>query len=112
MGSTSWTDDLSSRFAEWWCTTFPDSQSTHLRIEECPILIGVMRCSLTEQKKSSPFDYQCHVLLREDRLMKTDQRSTLENVIETLGAFRQEWQRNEKFWVSVIDDDRKTKALS
>lgn len=61
------------------------------------MLIGIMRCAPREQTQSTPFEYQFQVLQRFDLLVQTGQKSTFNNVLETLKAFRKEWHRNEQF---------------
>ena len=63
------------------------------------MLIGIMRRAPREETESSPFKYQFQVLQRCDLLVQTGQRSTIENVLKTLKAFREEWHRNQQFLV-------------
>lgn len=53
-------------------------------------MIAVMRLAPGEETFSSPVAYECQVLQRCDVLPPTSRRSTLENVLEALIAFRQE----------------------
>jgi hypothetical protein len=66
------------------------------------MLIGVLRRSRTTGPRDLPFNYECRVLLRRDVLPQTNQRFTQHDFLETLRTFRDEWHRNEKFWVSVL----------
>ena len=63
------------------------------------MLIGVMRLAPREETGFSSFEYRYQVLQLCDRLPETGQRSTVENVLETLIAFRKEWHRHQSFLV-------------
>lgn len=56
------------------------------------MLIGMVQHAAGERGDFSPFEYQCQVLQRCDLLPKTNDRSTLENILETLCTFREEWR--------------------
>ena len=86
-----------------WNNSFPDSDFVDLRVEESPMLIGVMQHSPREKRRFSPFDYETRVLLRHDPLEMTGPGLTLEEVLRMLHAFSEEWYRNEELLVSVID---------
>ena len=86
-----------------WNNTFPDSDFVDLRVDECPMLIGVMQRSPQEKRGFSPFDYETRVLLNHDPREITGSGLTLEDVLRTLHAFSEEWYRNEGLLVSVID---------
>ena len=72
------------------------------------MLIGVMRLAPGEEPCYSLVEYQCQVLQRCDLLPPTSTRSTLENVLERLIAFRKEWHRHQPFLVP-FDVDRSTR---
>ena len=55
-----------------------------------------MRCASEEENGFSASEYQPQVLQDDDLLGDTNTRSALENVLETLRAFKEEWHRNEK----------------
>jgi hypothetical protein len=80
------------RLNEWWFEIFPDVQLPKYGINDCPILIGMVQHAAGERGDFSPFEYQCQVLQRCDLLPKTNDRSTLENILETLCTFREEWR--------------------
>ena len=63
------------------------------------MLIGIMTNTSEQLGGFSPFDCEPQVLQEGDRLPRTDQRSTLENVVQTLRVFKQEWQRHQEFLV-------------
>ena len=52
-----------------------------------------------QRRDFSPFEYHCQVLQRCDLLPRTKTRSTLENVLETLRVFKEEWHRHQQFLV-------------
>jgi hypothetical protein len=80
------------RLNEWWFEIFPDVQLPKYGINDCPILIGMVQHAAGERGDFSPFEYQCQVLQRCDLLPKTNDRSTRENILETLCTFREEWR--------------------
>jgi hypothetical protein len=63
------------------------------------MLIGIMQHASGERGEFSPFEYQCQLLQRCDVLPKINTRSTLENVLETLRTFKQEWHRHQQFLI-------------
>ena len=63
------------------------------------MLIGILGHVSEERNDFSSFEYQCQVLQRCQLLPKTDTQSTLENVLETLRTFRNEWHRYQQFLV-------------
>ena len=58
-----------------------------------------MRLAPREETDFSSSEYRHQVLQLCDRLPGTGQRSTLENVLETLRTFRQEWHRHQPYLV-------------
>ena len=88
-----------------WNNAFPNSDSADLRVEESPMLIGVMQRVPQERKDLPLFDYQSRVLLRHDPVELTTHRLTIEEVIETLDVFREEWYRNVELPVGLIIAD-------
>ena len=61
------------------------------------MLVGIMPHASGQQGEFSPFEYQCQVLQRGGLLFNTNTRSTLENVLETLRVFKEEWHRHQQF---------------
>ena len=68
-------------------------------MNECPMLIGVIGCAPEEETGFSLSAYRPQVLQRGALLVDTNKRSTLENILETLHGFKQEWNRNEQLLV-------------
>ena len=64
------------------------------------MLIRVMRCAPEEENGFSPSEYQPQVFQHADLLVDTNTGSTLEDVLERLRAFKEEWHRNEKLLAS------------
>ena len=85
------------RLKKWWFDVFPDLQLPIPRIDDCPMLLGIMQHASGQRGEFPPFEYQCQVLQRCDVLSKTNTRSTLENVLETLRVFKDEWHRHQQF---------------
>ena len=63
------------------------------------MLIGIMLRALREEPNCSHSEYQCQVLQGCDLLPQTNTKSTLENLLQTLRTFRQEWYRHQQFLV-------------
>jgi hypothetical protein len=56
------------------------------------MLIGIMHYTWEPRATSSPFKYHSRVFQRGSLMRNTDLRSMLDNLLDTLRAFRQEWQ--------------------
>ena len=65
------------------------------------MLIGVTHHASSERGRFSPFDYHARVLQCGDLLIKPQNISRLEKVLETLRSFRQEWHRHQEFLFRV-----------
>lgn len=65
------------------------------------MLIRIMRLAPREGTGFSSFEYWSEVLQLCDRLPGTSQRSTVDNVLETLIAFRKEWRHHQPFLVPL-----------
>jgi hypothetical protein len=87
------------RLKKWWREVFPDLQLHDHGVQHCPMLMGLMRLAPQEETGFFPAGYQCQVLQCCDCLPRTRQRSTIENVLETLNAYKQEWHRLQPFLV-------------
>ncbi|CAF4393858.1 unnamed protein product, partial [Rotaria sordida] len=72
-------------------TELPDSQN----VEQYPMLIGIMR--LFEEKKNDSLisEYQFKILLKGDTLIRTQEKSTRDNVLDELAVFKEECDENE-----------------
>ena len=83
----------------WWYQVFPGLQLPDLWGKRYPILVGIMLRALQEAPSGPQSEYECQLLQRCDLLPKTNTRSTLENVVETLRTFKQEWHHNQQFLI-------------
>ena len=99
------------RLVRWWCKIFPDSTLEFVSMDECPVLIGVMRCTLTTGARGLPLDYDYRVLLRRDTLSQTVQISTPKKLLELLRTFTDDWHHNEKLLVSVLFVDFNARSV-
>ena len=89
------------RLQKWWSSIFPDSALTNLDPDGCPMLIGIMQHTSSERGDFSLFDYQPLVLQHCDLSLPDNKTSTVKIVLETLSAFREEWQRKQQFLVAL-----------
>jgi hypothetical protein len=87
------------RLMIWWYQVFPGLHLPDLRGKRYPILVGIMLRALQEDLSGSQSEYECQVLQRFDLLPKTNTRSTLENVVETLRIFKEECHHNQQFLI-------------
>ncbi|CAF1316831.1 unnamed protein product [Rotaria sordida] len=83
---------LQSIWKEMFSTELPDSQN----VEQYPMLIGIMR--LFEEKKNDSLisEYQFKILLKGDTLIRTQEKSTRDNVLDELAVFKEECDENER----------------
>ena len=107
MSRTSWTILLFIRLQTGWAEIFPGLYLADFQIEKCPMLVGILQDVWRKKIEFSLCECQFQLLLRSDLLPRTGQRSNLENVLQTLRTFRQEWHWNQELLVSMIDRDGK-----
>lgn len=60
------------------------------------MLIGIIQHASGQRRNFSPGEYQFQILQRHELLPKTNTRATLENVLETLRIFKEEWHRHQQ----------------
>ena len=99
-----WPWDITSkaneaRLRKWWYHVFPDLLLPDSQVEYCPMLIGIMLRGLREESGSLLSKYQCEVLQQCHLLPQLEERSTVENVLETLRIFKQESLHSQQFLV-------------
>ena len=89
------------RLQKWWSSIFPDSALPNLDPDGCPMLIEIMQHTSSERDDFSLFEYQPLVLQHCDLSLPANKTSTVKIVLETLSAFREEWQRKQQFLVAL-----------
>ena len=87
------------RLMKWWSETFPHLDSSILRQDLCPMLIGIMECFSREEMCCALVEYQTVVLRCQDALVPTNARSSLPTVPEAVRSFRQEFICHQKLLV-------------
>ena len=70
-----------NRLLEVWREMFLDQYLDISSVEQCPMLIGVMRRSAGETGWSFPSDYQFTVLLKNDTVLRTGEKPTREMLL-------------------------------
>ncbi len=71
-------------------------------MEQCPMLIGIMRRSTEGKGWLSPFDYQCTILQQGNTLARTQVESSGERLLNELIIFKEQCDENEKVLVSHL----------
>ena len=79
---------------------FPTKLRNNFCVEQCPMLIGIMRLYVENRKDSLTSEYQFKVLLKSDILIRTREKSSRESVLNELSIFKQECNENEQALVS------------
>lgn len=83
-----------------WLEYSLDSSMIDYSINQCPILIGVMRTFT--MNNDSLYTYETELLLVEDVLVRTNEEYELELLLYQLILFREEFIKNERYLVSMI----------
>jgi len=89
-----------SRLIKIWKEIF----STEISIEQCPMLIGIMRQSATDKTCSSTSKYVFLPLLKGDTLIRTKEKFSTKSVLNELSMFKEECDENEQALVSRTKD--------
>lgn len=82
-----------------WLEYSLDSSMIDYSINQCPILIGVMRTFT--MNNDSLYTYETELLLVEDVLVRTNEEYELELLLYQLILFREEFIKNERYLVSM-----------
>ena len=82
-----------------WEEYFSEESSIDFSMDQCPMLIGIMRQISLGQK--SFFTYQPEVLLTGDTAVRTNEEFDPEILLSQLITFKQEFDKNERYLVSI-----------
>ncbi len=91
-----------NRLIKFWGDLFPGEPIIDFSIDQCPMLIGVMRGILITYDSFSPSQYIPEILLLENVLVCNDEELNLEALFYQLIVFKQEFDKNEKYLVSFF----------
>ncbi|CAF4273236.1 unnamed protein product, partial [Rotaria sp. Silwood2] len=83
---------LEKVWKEMFSTQLPDS----LNVEQYPMLFGIMRLFVEKKNDSLTSEYQIKLLLKGDTLMRTQEKSNRENVLNELPIFKEKCDENER----------------
>jgi hypothetical protein len=72
-------------------------------MEQCPMLIGIIRRPSRENDAFSEPLYESEILLIGDELMRTPEPLNLERLLDQLIVFKEEFDKNEENFVRVYD---------
>ncbi|CAF4653658.1 unnamed protein product [Rotaria sp. Silwood1] len=86
----------SMKLIEIWREMFSSHFLVDLTMEECPMLIGIMRKSSGEKDSFSASQYEFKILLKGNILMHTHRILNLETLSDTLFTFKEEFDKNEQ----------------
>jgi hypothetical protein len=70
-------------------------------VEECPMLIGIMRRSAGENGWSFTSEYEFKSLLNGDTLLRTQEKSTRKTLLRELIIFKEKCDDNEQALVNL-----------
>jgi hypothetical protein len=79
-----WEDIFSTEFLDDFC------------VEQCPMLIGIMRLFIEEKDGAFKSEYQFKPLLKGDTLTRTQGKSNRAAVLSELAIFKEECDDNEQ----------------
>ncbi len=70
-------------------------------MEECPMLIGILRRPSQEDDPFVEPSYEFEILLMGDRLVRSSEQLNLESLFDQLIVFKEEFDENEENYVSI-----------
>jgi hypothetical protein len=73
-----------------------DLFSTEISIDQCPMLIGIMRTLDLEKYESLKSRYQFRLLLENNKLIRTQEKVNLERLLNELIIFKEQSDENEQ----------------
>ncbi|CAF1367221.1 unnamed protein product, partial [Rotaria sordida] len=79
-----------------WNKIFPSQTSIDFSLEQCPMLIGIMRESLYKKDSSSTSEYEFTVLFKNETLTSTEETFSLKSILNELSIFKEECDDNEQ----------------
>lgn len=88
-----------SRLLNVWQDMFPTNTVDIFSTQRCPMLIGIMRGSPVRIFDPLNPAFRYEILLENDSIRKTKERSSLMSVSRELGDFKREFDQNEKILV-------------
>ncbi|CAF2768867.1 unnamed protein product [Rotaria sp. Silwood2] len=80
-----------------WRETFSSHFGIDLSMEECPMLIGVMRRASRDNNSFSICPYEFKILLEDDILMQTNIKFNRDAFLDMLITFKEEFDENEQY---------------
>ena len=92
-----------NRFKQKWIALFQAESAEMFVDNQCPILIGIMRRSTAESSWIFPSDYEFQVILKNDQITRTGECVTRATVLQELIDFKENYEKNEKDLVSIIE---------
>ncbi len=95
-----------SRLTNMWNEIFPIEPSLDFSVQQCPMLIGIMRRSVAKKDSSSISEYEFVQLLKGADLMRTKEKFSPTSVLKELSIFREECNDNEQALVSCQQDKK------
>jgi hypothetical protein len=80
---------------------FSDEFVINFSMEECPMLIGILRRPSQEDDPFVEPSYEFEILLMGDRLVRSSEQLNLESLFDQLIVFKEEFDENEENYVSI-----------
>jgi len=80
---------------------FSDEFVINFSMEECPMLIGILRRPSQEDEPFVEPSYEFEILLMGDRLVRSSEQLNLESLFDQLIVFKEEFDENEENYVSI-----------
>lgn len=91
-----------NRLTEIWENLFSTPFDDTFSLQQCPLLIGIMRSSDPEKCWSSISEYEFTLLLKNDTIIRTNAKSTRETLLCELIIFKEKCDENEQILVSIF----------
>jgi len=85
-----------------WKENFPKESFINFSMDQCPMLIGILRLPSNENGSFLKPLYEPNILLLGDVLVRTNERLDLESLLYQLIVFKEQFNKNEQYLVGFI----------